>query len=683
MTGAKATGWYFLALLSSLTLTLGVADSSWAQAADELLPRQLLFGNPDRAQPKLSPDGAQLAFLAPVNGVMNVWVGPLDDPAAATPVTNDTKRGVRVYFWAYTNEHIVYLQDTGGDENWRVYATKLKTKETLDLTPIKGVQARVQEVSHKFPNEILVAINDRVPQFHDIYRVNLLTAERTLVAKNDEKDDRFAAFFTDADYQVRFAMRLTPDGGNELLERTADGAWKEFTRVPQADTLTTSPAGFDKTGQTLYMLDSRERNTSAFTAVDIKTRKATVVAEDTRADAGDVIIHPTEKTVQAVSFEYDRQNWKFIDKAIEKDFGVLAKVAEGDIEVTSRTLDDNRWIVAFVQDNGPVKWYRYERDTQKATFLFTNRPALEGKTLARMHPVIIPARDGLKLVSFLSLPPCSDAAGKGRPEKPLPMVLLVHGGPWARDYWGYSGMHQWLANRGYAVLSVNFRGSTGFGKQFINAADKEWSGKMHEDLLDAKQWAVQENIADAKRVAIMGGSYGGYATLVGMTYTPETFAAGVSIVGPSSLVTLLESIPPYWQPMIEMFATRVGDHRTEAGRKELLARSPLTKVDAIKRPLLIGQGANDPRVKQAESDQIVKAMSDRSIPVTYVLYPDEGHGFARPENNLSFFAVTEAFLSKHLGGRFEQIGDDFRGASITVPSGAENIPGLQDAIKAQ
>ncbi|MCH8166145.1 MAG: S9 family peptidase, partial [Planctomycetes bacterium] len=299
--------------------------------------------------------------------------------------------------------------------------------------------------------------------------------------------------------------------------------------------------------------------------------------------------------------------------------------------------------------------------------------------LAPMDSEVIRARDRLKLVSYYTLPVGSDADGDGRPEQPLPMVLWVHGGPWWRDFWGYDPVHQWLANRGYAVLSVNFRGSTGFGKKFINAANMEWGGRMQLDLLDGVRWAVKKKIADPQKVAIMGGSYGGYATLVGMTFTPETFACGVDIVGPSNLVTFMETMPPYWEPFVELWATRVGDHRTPEGRSFLAQRSPLTFADRIARPLLIGHGANDPRVKQAESDQIVEIMQEQNIPVTYVLYPDEGHGFARPENRLSFFAVAEAFLAEHLGGRYEPIGDDFEGSSISVPVGADQIPGLREA----
>ena len=313
-------------------------------------------------------------------------------------------------------------------------------------------------------------------------------------------------------------------------------------------------------------------------------------------------------------------------------------------------MDDDFWVAAYLLDDGPVRYYRYDRVKKEARFLFSNREALEGLPLAKVHPVVIKSRDGLDLVSYYMLPLDSDRDSPGHPANPLPIALLVHGGPWARDNWGYNPVYQLLANRGYAVLSVNFRGSTGFGKDFVNAANMEWAGKMHDDLIDAVQWAIDQNIADPRRVAILGGSYGGYATLAGLTFTPDTFACGVDIVGPSNLVTLLNTIPPYWEPQVELWANTVGDHRTEEGRAFLTERSPLTHVDRISKPLLIGQGANDPRVKQAESEQIVQAMQDKNIPVTYALYPDEGHGFARPENNLSFFAVTEAFLAGCLGG---------------------------------
>lgn len=667
-----------LALAAAMVHSMSVMKPLEQKITTPLIARDILFGNPDKAAARLSPDGSKLAFLAPVNGVLNVWVGPTDDPAAAKAVTNDTGRGIRTYFWAYTNNHILYLQDKSGNENWRVYSVDLTSGQTKDLTPAEGVQARIQEVSPKIPQEILVGLNDRDAQNHDIYRINIETGEKQLVQENK---DGFADFTTDDDYHIRFADRLTPDGGSELVQTSPKGAWQLFAKIPPEDALTTGPTGFDKTGKILYMIDSRGRDTGALTMINLETGAQTVIAEDPQTDVSDVIVHPTEKNVQAVAFTYDRKHWKVLDQSIAGDLDYLRTVADGDVEVVSRTLDDQRWIVAYLLDDGPMNYYLYDRKAKQASFLFTNRKALQGQPLAKMHPVVIKSRDGLNLVSYLTLPVWTDPEGQGRPSKPLPMVLFVHGGPWARDDWGYNPYHQWLANRGYAVLSVNFRASTGFGKQFLNAGNKQWGGKMHNDLMDAVGWAVKEGIADPKRVAIMGGSYGGYATLVGLTFTPPTFACGVDIAGPSNLLTLLTTIPPYWAPLITLFTTRVGDHRTAEGQALLRQRSPLTYVDRIQRPLLIGQGVNDPRVKQSEADQIVQAMQAKKIPVTYLLYPDEGHGFGRPENNLSFNAVAEAFLARCLqGSRYEPIGDDFKGSSITAPVGANEIPGLVEAL---
>ncbi|HUN80534.1 MAG TPA: S9 family peptidase [Phycisphaerae bacterium] len=666
----------------ALTLALISAAAAFAEpraAKDaqpgKLIPRGLLFGNPDRASPEISPDGTRLAYLADVDGVMNVWVGPIDKPDAARPVTKDTKRGIRQYNWCFNSDYILYIQDKGGDENWHVYATNVKTNKTTDLTPIDGIQARIDSVSPKFPNEVLLSINDRDKQLHDVYRVNIETGEKKLI----EKNEGYVGFAGDRDFNLRVAMKMGPDGGMEMYKRDGD-AWKLWEKIPSEDNLTTQPVGFDKTGKTLYLIDSRQRNTAGLFAVDLASGRKQLLASDDRADAESAMIHPTEETVQAVTFNYDRRNHQILDHSIDADMKYLESVCNGEMDVTSRTLDDKSWIVTYVTDDGPVKYYLYNRPSKKATFLFTNRSKLEGQPLAKMHPVIIKARDGLNLVSYLSLPTWSDPKQTGVPTSPLPMVLFVHGGPWARDNWSFNPYHQWLANRGYAVLSVNYRGSTGLGKNFANAGNKEWAGKMHDDLIDSVKWAIDNKVADSKKVGIMGGSYGGYATLVGLTFTPETFACGVDIVGPSNIVTLLNSIPPYWAPMIDMFTTRVGDHRTEDGRKFLESRSPLTRVDKIVRPLLIGQGANDPRVKQAEADQIVKAMKERNIPVTYVLYPDEGHGFARPENRTSFNAITEAFLSQHLGGRYEPIGGDFKGSSVTVPEGADHVPGLTSSL---
>jgi dipeptidyl aminopeptidase/acylaminoacyl peptidase len=663
---------WILGCMALVALPVAAVMAARERTQPPLIPREKLFGNPDKASAQISHDGHRISYLAPVDGVLNVWVGPADAPDQAKPVTHDKGRGIRMY----TNRHILYLQDKEGDENWRVYSVDLATDETKDLTPLEGVRAEIEEVSYKFPQAILVGLNNRDPQLHDIYRVNIETAERELVQKNEG----FAGFVTDDDFRIRFAMRYTPDGGTELLRKEAEQKWQPFLKVPMEDALTTSPVGFNQDGTVLYMLESGGRNTAALFAVTLSTAEKKLLAEDPRADIGGVMIHPTEKNVQAVTFTYERMRRVILDKSVADDFSYLSTVADGDLAVSSRTLDNKHWIATYVMDNGPVRYYLYDRDARKARFLFTNRKSLEGLPLAKMHPVVIRSRDELDLVSYYTIPPGSDSDEDGRPDKPVPMVLNVHGGPWARDAWGFDPVHQWLANRGYAVLSVNYRGSTGFGKAFLNAGNLEWARKMHDDLLDAVDWAVHEGIADPKRVAIFGGSYGGYATLVGLTTTPDRFACGVDIVGPSNLITLLNSIPPYWAPQIELFTQRVGDHRSDEGKAFLKERSPLTYVDRIKKPLLIGQGANDPRVKQAEADQIVQAMQEKKIPVTYVLYPDEGHGFARPQNRLSFNAIAEAFLAEHLGGRYEPIGDDFRGASLAVPVGASGVPGLEQAL---
>jgi dipeptidyl aminopeptidase/acylaminoacyl peptidase len=653
-----------------------------AAAETPIIPRKVFFGNPDKAGAQISPDGKTLSFVAPVNGVMNVHVCPVGDLAAAKPVTRDTKRGIRQYFWAPTSKHILYMQDDGGNENFHVYRVDLTNGDIKDLTPFEKTRAQIEVVSEKFPEEILVGLNDRFPHvFHDVYRININTGERTLAYRNNN----YANLVADDDFKLRLAMKFGADGGLEVLKFGDGDKPLPFEKIPMEDSATTRPIGFDKAGKTLFVADSRGRNTSALFAMDFDSGAKELVVEDQRADVGGVLAHPTEKTIDAVSFNYDRNRWKFLNPEVEADFNVLAKVSPGDVTVTSQSRDNSLWIVAFLLDNGPAKTYLYDRKAKQATFLFTNRKELEGLPLARMQPRVVKARDGLDLVSYLTLPiegdSAADAAAPRKPSKPLPMVLLVHGGPWARDNWGFNPLHQLLANRGYAVLSVNYRGSTGFGKNFLNAGNKEWARKMHSDLLDAVDWAVAEKIADPSKVAIMGGSYGGYATLVGVTMTPDVFACGVDIVGPSNIVTLLNTIPSYWGPAKKMFTTRVGDPDSAEEKKMLEERSPLNHVKNIKKPLLIGQGANDPRVKQAESDQIVKAMQGNKIPVTYVLFPDEGHGFARPENSLSFYAVTDQFLAQHLGGRSEPVSaDTFQGSSIQIPEGKDLVPGVGAAL---
>jgi dipeptidyl aminopeptidase/acylaminoacyl peptidase len=430
------------------------------------------------------------------------------------------------------------------------------------------------------------------------------------------------------------------------------------------------------------VLDSRERDTAALFAVDNQSGETKLLHEDARADANGVIAHPATGVVQAVGVNYLRSEYTAVDPSIQKDLDALKKLGDGEFEVTARTLDDKTWVVLFTRSDASAKYYLYDRESGNAKQWIDTRPALKDAPLVAMHPQEIKSRDGLTLPSYLTLPKANDENGDGKADQPAPMVLFVHGGPWARDTFGLNRYHQWLANRGYAVLSVNYRASTGFGKKFLNAGNLEWGKKMHDDLLDAVDWAVKSGVTSKDKVAIMGGSYGGYATLAGLTMTPTTFACGVDIVGPSNLFTLLNSIPPYWASFRKQFYTRMGDPNTEEGKALLKERSPLTYADKIERPLLIGQGQNDPRVNVAESQQIVDAMKAKNIPVTYVVYPDEGHGFARPPNNISFNAISETFLGKCLGGRAEPIGADFKGASITIPEGAGLLTGVAEAMTA-
>lgn len=649
------------------------------RADANLLPRKVLFGNPDHLPPKISPDGKRILFIAPDQGVLNVWVGPADDPKAAKPVTKERTRPIRTAIWAETSEHVIFENDKGGDENFHIFVVDLKSGEQKELTPFDGVRADIGDTFDKKPTLLFAMMNKRDKKHMDPVLIDLKTGKIDVLTENTEG---FEGYLLDADAKLRLGIKPTADGGKDVLAPgKKKGEWTSVTKIPFEDGMVTRPGHIDRSGKTFYMIDSRGRDTGALVAFDLATQKSKVLFEDGKSDIQGMIVDTKKLTPLAVSTNRTRREWHALDKSVQADLDALKAVSPGDLGILSSSHDDARWTVGFARDDGPTAFYVWDRKAKKATFLFSDRPAIEKLKLAKMHPVVIKARDGLELVSYLTTPLAADADQDMKPDHgPIPMVLLVHGGPWGRDNWGFNNMHQWLASRGYAVLSVNFRGSTGLGKRFVNAGDREWAGKMHDDLLDAVKWATDEKIADPAKVAIMGGSYGGYSTLIGVTFTPDTFACGVDIVGPSNLNTLLSTIPPYWAPMIEEFTRRIGDFRTEEGKKFLFERSALSRVDAIKKPLLIGQGANDPRVKQAESDQIVKAMQAKGLPVTYVLYPDEGHGFARPENRTSFFAVSEIFLAQHLGGAYQPLGDDLAGSSITVPGGADQIFSLADAL---
>lgn len=661
MKSSPLAGWIGGCGLVSV-LACGVAD---ARGAEPLIPRAVLFGNAERANVQISPDGTRLSYLTPHQGVMNIWVQTIgrDD---AMPITNSTDHPLSTYQWMENGEQILFLKDAGGNENHQLFVVELADGTTTNLTPQDGVAARIIKMDADFPDEVLIGLNARDARHHDVWRFNT----RLKSGKMVEENPGYSGYVADARLRVRLATRLMPDGGQRIFMRDGDeSAWYELVSYSMEDAMASGPIGFSRDGESLYLRDSRGSGTAALLAYRMEGEaRLERIAHDVGADAGAVASDPKTGEPQAVNIEHARQSWTILDSAVKADFEFLRKeAAGGDFSIDSRDREDRRWVVSIVRDDAPTSYVLYDREKRRVTKLFSSRPAMQGMKLATMKPVSIRSRDGLELVSYLTTP-------VGVKAKKLPMVLLVHGGPWSRDRWGFNATHQWLANRGYAVLSVNFRGSTGFGKRLLNAGNREWAGRMHDDLIDAVNWAVSEGIAHPDKVAIMGTSYGGYATLVGLTFTPEYFAAGVSVVGPSHVRTLLESIPPYWEPIKAMFEARVGSLSDSAYLEGI---SPLSRVERIKRPLLIGQGRNDPRVKESESAQIVEAMESRGLPVTYVVFPDEGHGFRRPENRMAFNAVTEAFLAQHLGGRFEPIGDAVAASTAEVPAGGELIPGMR------
>jgi dipeptidyl aminopeptidase/acylaminoacyl peptidase len=547
-----------------------------------------------------------------------------------------------VYFWGYDGDTIYYLQDLGGDENWSLYATNIHTAQTKHLTPFDEVQVQILAYRKQFPNEMILGLNRDDAANHDAYHLDLTTHALEKIAENP---GNFTGWVVDADLQVRGAAAATAEGGFDLLIRaTAGDDWTTVITWDAEDGLTSGPLGFTGDGRSIYLADSRDANAARLVKLDLATGAVEVLAEDPDYDAADVVIHPDTREVQAVAFTRARQEWLVLDEEIADDFNAISRLNPGDWGLVDRTAADDRWLIGFDRDVDSVSYHAFDRATKQGQFLFHSRPRLAEAELAPMEPIEFTARDGLTVHGYLTRPPGSGA-------EPGPMVLNVHGGPWHRDTWGYDPETQWLANRGYVCLQVNFRGSTGYGKAFVNAGDGEWGGRMHDDLIDAVEFAVQEGWADRDRIAIYGGSYGGYAALVGATFTPEVFRCAVDIVGPSNLLTFIKTVPAYWESFLEVLYRRVG--HPEKDEAFLRERSPLFHVDNIQIPMLIAQGANDPRVKQAESEQIVQAMRDKSLDHDYLLFPDEGHGFAKPENRLRFYAAAEKFLAKHLGGRSE------------------------------
>jgi len=620
-----------------------------------LIPREVLVGNPEKAAPRISPDGTRLAYLAPSDkGVLNVWVrtiGKSDD----AQVTNDTHRGIRIHFWAEDGKHLLYMQDLNGDENWHVYSVDLDTKVVRDLTPFQGIRAQGVTTDKHFPNEILVGLNLRDRRAFDMYRVDLTSGA---IALDTQNPGDVVGWITDTAFQIRGAMAQNPKDASQTLRvrDSKEAAWRDLLTWPFGEN--GGADDFTADGKALWLETSIGSDTTRLVKVDVATGKELeTIAVNPKVDVGPVVIHPDTKVVQAVGFNYFKNEWTVLDSSMKADFAALAKVQRGEFYLSGRDRADKNWIVIYQTDDGPVAWYVYNRDAKKAEFLFVNQSALARYTLAKMEGVVIKARDGRELVGYLTLPVGVEA-------KNLPFVLNVHGGPWARDTWGYDPEAQWFANRGYATLQVNFRGSTGFGKAYLNAGNGGWGvGAMQADLSDAVKWAINKGIADPKKVCIYGGSYGGYATLAGLVFTPELYTCGVDIVGPSNIKTLFGSIPPYWAPIKSEFVMRVGDVEKDEALNQKI--SPLFHADKVKVPLIIAQGANDPRVNIRESDQMVEAMRAKKLPVTYVVYTDEGHGFARPVNRLDFYGRVDEFLATYLGGRSEPW-TEVKGANVEV-----------------
>ncbi|NIR48670.1 prolyl oligopeptidase family serine peptidase [candidate division KSB1 bacterium] len=669
-------------LVLAFTFTAGLDVAVMAKSGEEQLPplinRELFFGDPEISSSQLSPDGKFISFIKPYQDVRNIWVKGIDEPFdAAKPVTADD-RPVPGYFWSRDGRYILYVQDKGGNENFHVYAVNPADEpkadtgvpSARDLTPLEDVRAIIYAVPENRPNEIIVGLNDRDPTYHDVYRIDITTGERELLIKNTEQ---IGFFFYDLEGNVRLAYRQLPDGGAEILRVDGDDLVQVYTTTFEESAF---PIRYHKDGQRVYMSTNKgdDVNLSRLVLFNPETGQEEFVESDPegQVDFGSAIFDNQTDELIATVYVGDRVRIYPKTEQVEKDLEILrSKLPEGELNLQSSTEDMRHHLVSVSRDVDPGSVYLYDRKTEEVELLYRSRPKLPSEHLATMKAIRYKVRDGLEIPAYLTLP-------KGVEPTSLPTVIHPHGGPWSRDSWGYDSYAQFLANRGYAVLQPNFRGSAGYGKEFLNAGNKEWGfGAMQHDITDGVKYLIQQGIADPDRIGIFGGSYGGYATLAGVTFTPDLYAAAVPYVAPSNLITLIESFPPYWGPFIKIWHKRVGDPEDEEDRADLIARSPLFKAEEIETPMLVVHGLNDPRVKKTESDQLVVALRERGLPVEYVVAPDEGHGFRAPENRLALAAAMERFLAKHLGGRYqeemsEELSDKL--AELTVDVNSVELP---------
>ncbi|MCO5267119.1 MAG: S9 family peptidase, partial [Lentimicrobium sp.] len=591
-------------LLGLILTTAGTEVSAQQNQLPPLVDRELFFDNPEIAGGQLSPDGSFISFVKPYKGVMNIWVKKLDEPFdAARPVTADVARPIRSYFWSRDGRYILYAQDKGGDENFNIYAVNprelpaagAEVPENRDLTNLKGVRVLIYAVPKTDPDAIYIGLNDRDAAWHDLYKMKLSTGERTLIRQNSA-EDRITGWDFDWNDKLRLASRANQDGTNDILRVDENGFTPIYTTsiFEQAYTL-----AFDKDNKRIYMVTNKgdDRNLSQLVLLDPVTMKEELVESDPmqRVDFGSAAFSDVTHDLLYTSYEDDMNRLYFKDKSYESDYNLIKKQLPGvEVYFARSTADERFWIIGTYSDTDPGTTYLFDRQTKKLTFQYRPRPNIPVKDMANMKAIRYKSSDGLEIPAYLTLP-------KGVEAKKLPLVVMPHGGPWARDGWGFNAYAQFLANRGYAVLAPNFRASTGFGKAFINAGNNEWGQKMQDDITWGVKYLIEQGMVDAKRVAIMGGSYGGYATLAGLAFTPEVYACGVSIVGPSNLITLLNSIPPYWESIRTIFYNRMGNPDTKEGLEQLQRQSPLFSADKIVAPLMVVQGANDPRVKQHES----------------------------------------------------------------------------------
>jgi dipeptidyl aminopeptidase/acylaminoacyl peptidase len=644
------------ALFTALCVFTFSATALAQSGVPPVVDREILFGNPEIAGAQISPDGRFIAFRKPYKETMNVWVKGADEPfAMARPLTNEVKRPVPQFFWSRDAKYVLFVKDNDGDENFNVYAVNpaesvaggTQVPAARNLTDAKKVRAVIYRVPRSEPDAIYVGLNDRDPAWHDLYKVSIATGKRTLIRQNTE---RLTGWLFDNSDRLRLATRANPNGDTEILR--VDSAGK-FTKVYSCTVFETcNPDRFTRDNGRVYMASNKGDNVDLIRLVlfDPASAKEELVESDpmNRVDLEEARYSNVSNELLYTGYFDDRTRIYFKDKSFEADYKtVQQKLPNKEISFNSSTTDEMIWVVSAFSDTEPGEVYVFDRRTKKLTPQYRVRERLPRAALAEMTAIRYKSADGMEIPAYLTLP-------KGVPAKNLPLIVNPHGGPWGRSYWGYNSTAQFLANRGYAVLQPNFRASTGYGKKFLDAGNKEWGDKMQEDLTAGVQYLVREGIADPKRVGIWGGSYGGYAALAGVTYTPDLYAAAVAIVAPSNLITLLDAIPPYWESIRAMFYKRMGDPSTPEGKAQLVRQSPLSHAHKIKTPLLVVQGANDPRVNKRESDQIVIALRDRKFPVEYIVAPDEGHGFARPVNNMAMLALGEKFVAKHLGGRYQE-----------------------------